>query len=107
MNRFSESLLPYTRTIGVNPEDGSYSDWVAGRSILAYGVRIGIRTNRPDLLDRLPEHFPPLWKPIAVSYVERLFSLRIGDTGLKKRKRSFHELFEDTEPGIRFKSLNE
>jgi len=78
---------------------------VAGWSILAFGVRIGVRTNRPEVLPRVSEYLPPLWKPTPVSYVERLFSLKIGGTGARRNKREFHELFEDLEQGTRSRSL--
>jgi hypothetical protein len=84
--------------------DGA-GEWVASQSILVYGVRIGIRTNSPKLLDRLAEHFPPLWKPISVSRVDRLFSLRVKSAGLQKRGHSYHELFEDSEPETRSRNL--
>lgn len=82
-----------------------YGEWVMSRAILAYGVRLGIRTNRPEFLDRLSEYFPPLWKPTSSSSVERLFSVKIGGTGSQRLGRSFHELFEDLERGVRSRSL--
>jgi hypothetical protein len=103
--RHIEPLLPYTRTIRAGTET-DVVDWVAGRSILAFGVRIGIRTNQPEILDRLSEYFPPLWKPTPVSHVERLFSLKIAGAGLAGNRLGFHELFEDLEPGTRSRSLN-
>src|SRR5262249_18887575 len=86
-------------------EEGD-GEWAAARSILAYGVRIGIRTNRPELLDRLSEHFPPLWKPASATCVDRWFSLRIGGVRVYKGSNSFHELFENSEPGVRSRSLS-
>src|SRR5262244_681200 len=80
-------------------------EW-AVRSILAYGLRLGIRTNRPEFMDRLSKHFPPLWKPSSASSVERMFSVRIGGGGSSNGKRSFHELFEDLERGEKSRSLN-
>jgi hypothetical protein len=71
--------------------------WKAEQSILAYGVRIGIRTNEPELLDHFSEYLPPLWKPSSASVVDRLFSLRVS--------RTSHELFEDFESAIRSRSL--
>ena len=37
--------------------------WAAGRSIVAYGLRVGIRANRPEVLDSLVRLLPPGWKP--------------------------------------------
>lgn len=65
--------------------DGSGSEeletvqWTAGLSLLIYGVRIGIRTNRPDILDRLLDYLPPLWKPSSSRRIDRLFSLHFGN----------------------------
>ncbi len=103
MNRFSESLLPYTRTVDACTE----GDWVAGRSILAYGVRIGIRTNKPEFLDRILDHAPPLWKPTSVQFVERLFSFHLQDKGLRRRSRSPHLLMDDLKMVTRSGSLKE
>ena len=93
MSSFSESLLPYTRMI----PDGGSAAWVAGRSILAYGVRVGVRTNRPEFLDQILDHAPPLWKPTPVPMVERLFSFHIQDAGLRRKSRSLHLLMDDLE----------
>jgi ABC-type ATPase with predicted acetyltransferase domain len=60
-------------------------------------VRIGIRTNEPEALNRVSEHFPPLWKPSPISAVERLFSLRVGKTT--------HALFEEQERVAKSRSL--
>ena len=96
--------MPYTKTIKAGT-DANAADWVAGCSVQAFGVRIGIRTNRPELLDRLSEYLPPLWRTTPVSYVERLFSLKIGGPGLRGNTCGFHELFEDLEPGTRSRTL--
>ncbi|HWQ34957.1 MAG TPA: hypothetical protein VNQ79_19085 [Blastocatellia bacterium] len=71
--------------------------WKAEQTILAYGVRIGIRTNRPELLDHFPDYLPPLWKPGSAAVVDRLFSLKVGNSAL--------ELFEDFERAVRSRSL--
>lgn len=76
---------------------GDSSDWTAGRSVLAYGVRVGIRTNKPEALDHFSEYLPPLWKASSVSSVDRLFSLHIG--------KAVHVLFEDSDMTIRSRSL--
>lgn len=81
-------------------------EWVASRSILAYGVRLGIRTNRPEMFDTLSEHFPPMWKLTSTSDVNRLFSVKVRGDGSPKRGGGFHELFEDLEPCARSRSLN-
>ncbi len=72
------------------------TEWIAQRTILSYGVRIGIRTNQPEILSALDEYFPPLWKPSNAARVERLFSLKIGKS---------HEIFEGKERGAKSRSL--
>ena len=72
------------------------TEWVASRTILSYGVRIGIRTNQPEILSTLDEYFPPLWKPSNAAQVERLFSLKIGKS---------HEIFEGKERGAKSRNL--
>lgn len=99
MNSFSDSSLPYAVGGGSGRAEGSPAGWVAGRSIIAYGVRIGIRTNKPEFLDRILGHAPPLWKPTPVAAVERLFSFRIG--------RSAHSLLDNQRPALESRSLKE
>jgi hypothetical protein len=96
MNYLSELQLPYTRRNNANLDSGCSTEWQAGWSILTYGVRIGVRTNRPELLDRLAKHFPPLWKLTSVPIVERLFSLRIG---------SVHRLYDNSDEALTSRSL--
>ncbi|MGE0132778.1 MAG: hypothetical protein AB7U82_32265 [Blastocatellales bacterium] len=79
-----------------NGADGS-SEWVAARTILAYGVRVGIRANKPELLDHLADYLPPLWKPSSVTVVDRLFSLKAGKSSI--------ELFYDSERAMKSRSL--
>ncbi len=44
----------------------------------AYGVRIGIRTDHPDVLARILAHLPPGWEPLESSRVERLYAVYRG-----------------------------
>ena len=37
--------------------------WAGGISLYSYGLRIGVRVNKPEVLDRLPERLPPGWEP--------------------------------------------
>ena len=52
--------------------------WAAGTCFVSYGVRIGIRVSKPEVLERLPEHLPPGWKASRSPIVEAMYSLRIG-----------------------------
>jgi len=96
MSRSVSSSLLRDGTIDAGPE----GDWAAGRSILAYGVPIGVRTNKPEFLDRVLDHAPPLWRAASNERVERLFSFRIGPRG-----GSTHLLLDDIEAAARFRSL--
>lgn len=73
--------------------------WSALQSIRLFGVRVGIQTNRTELLERLPNHFPPLWQPDSAAVVDRVFSLRFG--------KSRHELFENEDRTAKTRSLKQ
>jgi len=88
---------PRVRRAGQGLAENGHWEWTAQRSILVYGVRIGLRTNRPEALERFADYLPPLWKPASTSVVDRLFSLRIGN--------STHALFEDDEMAVKSRSL--
>ena len=97
--------MRYSRMINAASESGGAPEWAASRSILAYGVRLGVRTNRPEAVDRLSEHFPPLWKAISACNVKRAFSIKFGGDELTNTRGAVHELFEDQEPGTKSRSL--
>jgi len=62
--------------------------WTAGICIDSYGVRIGIRSNEPRLLERLVPHLPPAWKPARSAVVDRLFSLWVDPRARGPRRPS-------------------
>jgi hypothetical protein len=62
--------------------------WTAGTCIDSYGVRIGIRVNAPELLERLVPHLPPGWTPGRSTVVDRLFSLWVDPRPEGPRRRS-------------------
>jgi hypothetical protein len=88
-------MLPDTRQINATANESEPSPWVAGRSIMAYGVRVGIQTNKPKFLDSLLARIPNIWQVSSPSPLERVFSVRVGTTGLRKRGRLLHQLLED------------
>ena len=73
------------------------SQWIATRSVLAYGVVVGLRTNKRELLDRFSGYLPPLWKHSSARVVDRMYSLRVS--------KSRYELFEDADLAIGSRSL--
>lgn len=72
-----------------------HSGWAARTSIVACGLRVGIRTNKPELLDRFLAMAPSIWKPSSSSVAEHVFSLAVGTAGLRKNGRLSHQLYED------------
>jgi hypothetical protein len=67
--------------------------WAAGRCVAAYGLRIGIRANKPDVLEQLDDCFPPTWQPASSPVVDRLYSLIVGGAAARANVRLFHLLY--------------
>ncbi len=59
-------------------------------SLVSYDVRVMITANNPTLLARLPEHFPPGWRPSNSAAVDELFSIfaDVRLPGGRKRPRN-------------------
>jgi hypothetical protein len=72
-------------------------EWKTTTNILAYGVRVGLRTNKEEVLDYFSDYLPPLWKVSTATSVDRVFSLRIG--------KARHVLFEGSDMTIESRSL--
>ncbi len=81
--------------------------WTAGLSFTSYGVRVGVRVNNSEVLDRILEHLPPGWKPTSSAAVELLYSLIVGDTGLHTKIRRFNLLYGNTVRIARSRNLRE
>ena len=69
--------------------------WAAGFSFSSYGVRVGVRTNRPEYLPRIRENLPTGAKDAAPRYVDLLYSFRIADPPRRKGTRAFHLLYQE------------
>jgi hypothetical protein len=69
--------------------------WVGGIAFESFGVRLGVRVNSLDLLDRVRECLPPGWQPTSSGDVEHLFSLRVGAPGPLPELRSYGFLHGD------------
>src|SRR5206468_59960 len=65
--------------------------WAAALTFEAYGLRIGIRVNRPEALERLTERLPPGARPSPSPIVDRLYSLWLGQT--RGSLRGYHLLY--------------
>lgn len=49
--------------------------WKAGVALRCYGVRIGVRSNEPDVLERICTHLPHERQLISSSVVDRVYSI--------------------------------
>ncbi len=67
--------------------------WAAGVSVYAYGLRIGVRTNAPDLVERIEERLPPGWEPGCSPLVDVLYSLKMGKTRPGAKVREYTLLY--------------
>jgi hypothetical protein len=67
--------------------------WAAGLSVYAYGLRIGIRVNTPDVLARVEERLPPGWEPCCSPLVDLLYSLKAATPKPGARVREFTLLY--------------
>lgn len=75
--------------------------WVEGIAVIAYGVRIGIRANRPGVIaDYLPV-LPPGWKPARSLDVERLYSIVAGGIDQRRGSRPSHLVYANGERLLR------
>lgn len=55
--------------------------WRVGACVSAFGWRVGVRSNRPDLLPGLVQRLPPGWRRLAGAEVDEIFSLWVGPPG--------------------------
>lgn len=69
--------------------------WAAGFSLKSYGVRIGIRSNEPSLLDRIVNLLPHGWEEASSPVVDRVYSILVGDPGARANLRRFSMLYRD------------
>jgi hypothetical protein len=81
--------------------------WAAGISFVAHGVRIGVRVNKPEVLDTLLELLPPGWKPAKSKVVDQLYSLKVGGVGGRPNLRQFNLLYGNFNKLARTMNLEE
>lgn len=60
--------------------------WSTGACFHAYGVRLGVRTNAPGLLDRLAPHLPPGWRAAGSPVVDQIFSVWVDPAGARRSR---------------------
>jgi hypothetical protein len=65
--------------------------WKAGTCFDAYGLRVGVRTNAPALLEQLTPHLPPGWRSCESPLVDEVFSVWVdpGATGAPRPSRVY------------------
>jgi hypothetical protein len=81
--------------------------WTAGIAFTSFGVRVGVRTNSPDGLDRLVKCFPPNWNLSRNIRVNRLYSLLVGGQGPRPGVRRFNLLYANSARIARSTDLDE
>src|SRR5687767_6256454 len=67
--------------------------WAAGLVFTAYGLRIGIRVNCPDVLPRLGACLPFGWEPAATPVVDELYSLIVAGPSRRSNLRRYNLLY--------------
>jgi hypothetical protein len=67
--------------------------WADGLVFKAYGQRIGIRFNDPDIGGRIIDCLPPAWQAADSPGVERLYSLVVGGNRTRPQVRNFNLLY--------------
>jgi hypothetical protein len=67
--------------------------WADGIALYAHGLRIGVRVNRPGVLDRVAEVLPRSWEPSCTPFVDMLYSLKLGDAAPGSRVRTYTLLY--------------
>src|SRR5687768_13430354 len=80
--------LPYARQ-----SDLGFGE--AEAAMVAYGVRVGIRTNKPELLSKLLGIAPYIWNPSSAALVDRLYYLQVNAEGTESKGHSRYHLLED------------
>ena len=67
--------------------------WAEGLSFISYGVRIGIRANKPGILDKFLPVLPPGWKRSSSPVVERMYSVIAGGQGPRPHIRLLNIIY--------------
>jgi hypothetical protein len=72
-------------------------DWAEGITVIAYGVRIGIRANQPGVIAQYLPSLPPSWKMAGSPAVERLYSIIAGGAGKRRDRPLSHLIYANGE----------
>jgi hypothetical protein len=66
--------------------------WAAGVCMEAYGLKIGVRVNAPDVPADVLDCLPPGWRPLDTPFVDYLLSLRLGGPGPRPGSKNYYLL---------------
>lgn len=69
--------------------------WAAGECVDAYGVRVGLRVNKAEALDRLLACLPAGWKRAPSPAVETVYSVIVGGASSRPGARPYHRAYAD------------
>lgn len=78
--------------------------WAAGFTFIVNGLRIGVRTNSPEIIRELTHRLPLGWKLAHNGFVDALFSFKVGDN--RRNIHQFHLVFGNSAPLARTKNLD-
>ena len=79
----------------------------AGFCFRSFGVRVGVRVNTPELLDKIHQHLPPGWCPQRSPEVDRLYFFRAAVPDQRRGIKRLHLLFGNLEMLARTGDLDE
>src|SRR6266545_992806 len=82
-------------------------NWAEGVTVIAYGVRIGIRANQPGVIEQYLPFLPPSWKLAGSSGVERLYSIINGGEGKRRGQPLSHLVYANGERIARVPKLHQ
>jgi hypothetical protein len=69
--------------------------WAAGFSFTSFGVKVGVRTNRHEMISLIQQHLPPGAGKSKLRYVDLLYSFRFADPPRRPGTRTYHLLYEE------------
>ncbi|HKP13521.1 MAG TPA: hypothetical protein VJZ91_15480 [Blastocatellia bacterium] len=72
-------------------------DWAEGVAVIAYGVRFGIRANKPGVIEQYLPALPPSWRFAGSPGVGRMYSIIAGGEGPRRGLRLSHIVYADGE----------
>jgi hypothetical protein len=67
--------------------------WAEDISLLAYGVRIGLRVNKTDALKEFIPALPPGWKLMRSQIVDRIYSVIVGGDSARRSVKLFNLVY--------------